>query len=74
MVGSFTVITVSLKTCSTSDLYACCSLRLAQPVSGGGFSAEVLASVALLFFPRLPDTALCLHPDCGWACLPVTVT
>ena len=42
-------------------------------VFGGRFSAEVLASVALLFLPSLSITALCLYLNCGVTCLSVTV-
>ena len=69
------VITLSLRTCSTSDLYAP-SLTAAHSarVVDGGISAEVLVSVALLFLPSLPDMALCVRPDGGDTCLLVTVT
>ena len=42
-------------------------------VFDGRFSAEILASVALLFLPSLSVTALCLYLNCGVTCLSVTV-
>lgn len=73
--GGFTCSHHPTPESTSSFLLSCLWLTVAHLAGAfdGRFSAEVLASVALLFLPNLPLMALSSYPNCGVTCLSVTM-